>query len=678
MKRILSIALLAALIASLLSCKKNADPDKPLPDNQMESLSVPASFNWSTSKPVTLKITALDNLGQAIKGAKFGVYTKDPVEGGSMIVSGITNNNGVYTISYQVPSYYESLFIATDYVGLVNGMEVALGQNGFDVVFGGATKQTKFKNLLEPKATNAIYKFLGAYDNQGVPAYLEPENDPIDVGLLDDINASLPEKKPLPVSHPEFFSEVYDHNVRLLETCDVWVTFVTEGAGYKNVLGFYTYPTNNPPATPADIDSITIIFPNASLEGSGGGLQPGNKVKIGRFNANTTIAWALMADGWKNGEVTNGRWTVYSTKELNQAYDPELNQQTVLLRDPGRSLFLLGIEDIKRTQSGCDHDFNDAIFYVTANPVQAVDPTGLPVVDYTGDDVDGDEVPDQFDDFPNDPDKAFNNYFFNQGDFGTMAFEDLWPYRGDYDFNDAVIDYNFNQITNGDNEVVEIIGTFILRAHGAFYHNGFGLELPISPESIEQVSGQMLTADYIQLAYNGTEAGQPNAVIIIWDDSYEVLPPAGNSIGANTTPDVPFILPDTIHVTISLTNPLPLNQVGIPPYNPFLIVNKDRAVEVHLPDKAPTALADQALLGTGHDNSIPAQGRYYKTQNNLPWAINIIERFEYPIEKVEIPSAHLKFADWAESGGQIFNDWFRDEEGYRNPSNIYIPSNSKK
>ncbi|MDV7399111.1 hypothetical protein RZS08_47315, partial [Arthrospira platensis SPKY1] len=84
MKRFLSITLLAALTVSLLSCKKNVDPDKPLPDSQMESLSVPASFNWSTSKPATFKITALDNLGQAIKGAKFGVYTKDPVEGGSL------------------------------------------------------------------------------------------------------------------------------------------------------------------------------------------------------------------------------------------------------------------------------------------------------------------------------------------------------------------------------------------------------------------------------------------------------------------------------------------------------------------------------------------------------------------------------------------------------------------
>lgn len=86
-----------------------------------------------------------------------------------------------------------------------------------------------------------------------------------------------------------------------MEICDVWVTFVTEGAGYLNVLGYYTHPTNKPPDTPAAIDTITIIFPNVSLQGSGGGLRPGNKVNLGRFNAGTTITFALIADGWKNG-----------------------------------------------------------------------------------------------------------------------------------------------------------------------------------------------------------------------------------------------------------------------------------------------------------------------------------------------------------------------------------------
>jgi LruC domain-containing protein len=488
------------------------------------------------------------------------------------------------------------------------------------------------------------------------------------------VNKTLPERVRLDVSHPEYFLQQYDHNINLVETCDVWVTFVTEGAGYLNVLGFYTYPTNNPPATPSAIDTITIIFPNASLQGSGGGLYPGNKVKLGRFNAGTTIAFALIADGWKNGSVTNGRWTVYSTKHLNGSASSSLSQHTVLLRDPGRQLFLLGIEDIKRTQGGSDHDFNDAVFYVTANPVQAIDPSKLPIVDYTGLDSDGDGIPNNFDDYPNDPNKAFNNYFFTKGNYGTLAFEDLWPYRGDYDFNDAVIDYNFNQITNGGNQVVEIEGTFILRAHGAYYRNGFGIELPIPSSMVQSVSGTRISSNYIQLNTNGTEANQPKAVIIVWDDSYEVLPPMNNSIGANTTPDVPFITPDTLTVTIIFNQPVSFSQLGIAPFNPFIIVNKQRGVEVHLPDKAPTALANPSLLGSGHDNSIPAQGRYYKTANNLPWAINIVERFEYPIEKTEIIDVHLKFGDWAVSGGQLFNDWYKNREGYRNVSKIYFPT----
>lgn len=673
MKKIFYFALLA--MVSFAGCHKPISPDEPETNSKMDLLQVPESFNWSTTKSVSIKISALDNLDQPISGAKFFVFTKDPELGGTLILSGITNQLGIYQIVYQVPAYYTSLYISTTYVGLPSDRTIELNTPVIETIFGGSSSEVPVKDVLIPSATNAVYKFLGTYTSQGVPNYLEPENEPISASFLDDINNSLPERISLPVSHPEYFSDVYDHNIKLLETCDVWVTFVTEGAGYRNVLGFYTYPTDNPPQTPAEIDSITIIYPNASMQGSGGGLKPGNKVKIGRFEANTTIAWALIADGWNGSQVTNGRWIVYSTKALNQISNTSLNQHTVLLRDPGRQRFLLGIEDIKRNQSGCDHDFNDAVFFVTANPVQAVDPTDLPVIDYTGEDADGDGVPDQFDDYPDDTEKAFNNYFFNQGDFGTLAFEDLWPYKGDYDFNDAVIDYNFNQITNGSNEVTEIRATFVLRAHGAYYHNGFGFEIPITPSMVSSVEGIRITDSYINLLANQTEAGQTNATIIVWDDSYEILPPQGSSIGANTTPDVPFIVPDTLEITIRLNQSVALSEVGIPPYNPFIIVDRQREIEVHLPDHAPTALANPLLLGTGHDNSIPSDGRYYKTSNNLPWAINIIEKLEYPIEKTEIPEAHLKFSEWAESGGAVFNDWYKATEGYRNDEKIYHPVN---
>jgi LruC domain-containing protein len=655
MKARIKLPFIAVLAIVALSCSKDTKPvENP---STMEQLVVPESFNWSTSRAAVFSITALDNQDNPLKNVKFSIHTADPAMGGKLIVSGVTNNSGNYVVNYQVPAYYTRLFITTDYLGLPNSMEVDLTEGGFNVVFGGSSTPTKDAAVSILKS-NTNFKYLGTFNSSGVPNYLEPVNDPITADFLADINNTLPERVTLPTTHPEYFFDEYNHNLNLIETCDVWVTFVHEGAGYRNILGFYNYTTGDAPATPSEIDSVTIIFPNASLSGSGGAMQAGNKVYLGQFNANTTIGWVLIADGWK-GAVTTGNWMVYSDKNLNPATVPNLKQQTVFLFDPGRERLLLGIEDIRRNSTGCDHDFNDAVFFVTANPIQAVDISDLPIIDYIGEDDDNDGVNNNFDDYPFDPDKAFDNWFFSEGNFGSLAFEDLWPYRGDYDFNDAVIDYNFNQITNGNNQVVELYATFILRAHGAYYHNGFGIELPIASDKIQSITGTRITGDYITFNQNNTEAGQSNAVMIMWDDSYEVLPPVMSAIGANTTPDVPFVIPDTLDIVITFTDPVPLNQLGVPPYNPFIIVNQLRGVEVHLPNKTPTALADMSLLGTGHDNSIPESGRYYKTQNNLPWAINIIERFDYPNEKTEVTAAHLHFAAWAESGGTLFTDWYR-------------------
>jgi LruC domain-containing protein len=671
MKTLFRLHYLVIVALFVISCNKDPKPDNST--STMEQLNVPESFNWSTSKTSIFSITALDNQDNPIKNVRFSIYTADPELGGKLIVSGVTDIQGKYVVNYQVPAYYTTLFIGTDYLGLPNSMEVDLSESGFDVVYGGKSVPVKDKPVSVLKS-NTTFKYLGTYNSNGVPNYLEPVNDPVTSDFLADINNTLPERVQLPVSHPQYLLDVYNHNLNLIETCDVWVTFVHEGATYRNVLGFYTYTTGDTPATPADIDSVTIIFPNASLSGSGGGLQSGNKVYLGQFNANTTIAWALIANGWVGGQVTNGYWMVYSDKNLNPAPEPNRKQQSVFLYDPGRERLLLGIEDIRRNSTSCDHDFNDAVFFVTANPIQAVDLSVLPIIDYVGEDDDDDGVNNNFDDYPFDPDKAFDNWFFSEGNFGSLAFEDLWPYRGDYDFNDAVIDYNFNQITNGSNQVVELNAKFILRAHGAYYHNGFGIELPIASSLIQSVTGTNITNDYITFNSNNTESGQSNAVIIAWDDSYEVLPPVSSAIGVNTTPDVPFVIPDTLDVSITFTNPIPLNVLGVPPYNPFIIVNQLRGVEVHLPNKAPTSLADLSLLGTGHDNSIPESGRYYKTQNNLPWGINIIERFDYPNEKTEVIAAHLHFAEWAESGGYLFTDWYHDASGYRDDSKIYIPT----
>jgi len=56
---------------------------------------------------------------------------------------------------------------------------------------------------------------------------------------------------------------------------------------------------------------------------------------------------------------------------------------------------------------------------------------------------------------------------------------------------------------------------------------------------------------------------------------------------------------------------------------------------------------------------------YYKSKDNLPWAVLVPMVIKQPLEGVQISSAYLNFYEWASSGGNYFTDWFRN-----NPTNI--------
>jgi LruC domain-containing protein len=288
-------------------------------------------------------------------------------------------------------------------------------------------------------------------------------------------------------------------------------------------------------------------------------------------------------------------------------------------------------------------------------------------------DADHDGIPDAFDDYPADPLRAFNNFYPATG-YGTLAFEDLWPGQGDYDFNDLVCDYSFKIVTNASNKVVEIFPTFIIKAFGASLHNGFGFQF--ANDQISQThldfSGHQLTAGYITLGANGLESGQTKPTFILFDDAFGLMQHPGSGTGVNTTPGSAYVAPDTLSLHIEFTGgSYSLAQLDISNFNPFLMVGLNRGHEVHLPDNPPTSLVNPGLFGQGQDNSIPSSGRYYKTANNLPWAINIYERFDYPQEKVDIINAYNHFVQWAESSGTLFPDWYQDQPGYRNEQNIY-------
>ncbi|MCK9421395.1 MAG: LruC domain-containing protein [Bacteroidales bacterium] len=296
------------------------------------------------------------------------------------------------------------------------------------------------------------------------------------------------------------------------------------------------------------------------------------------------------------------------------------------------------------------------------------------IPDTTRNDADWDGVPDIFDDYPADTIKAFNSYIPNAAGFNHLIFEDDWPNSGDYDFNDMVISYRFNLITNFQNQVVQVKVILITEATGTLQHDGFGFQLLLDTVLLKRVYGSRLKPGFIHVDDKGFETGQRKAVVIAFDDAGDMfLPPSGGKV-TNTVSGSPYVTPDTLFLTIDLKDHIsfPVSGLGTPFFNPFIFVNGDRTREIHLPDYPPTDKADSTLFGTFSDNSNPIIYRYYKSRNNLPWALHIPGNFRYPKEGVAINQAYLMFNAWAEMSGWGFKDWYQNTSaGFRNNSMIY-------
>lgn len=679
MKTILPILLVAVLLL-LSSCDNKFPQEEELtPETTtISNLKASANFNWNNSNKTKISIYTKDNANKPVANVKVSIWTNLEEEGGVEITNGVTNSQGELNFDYDFEADRTDVVLKTDFIGFIKEVKVPIDNGNIYYTFGGEdsskasvdSKNNAFYNKVENTLqknfnANIQINYIGGFNSNGVPNYLEEERDYISGDFLKDVNAALPEYKPVPEYHPEYLTGVNEQNLIILDDADVWVTFVSEGAGYRNVLAYYTYDRDFPPTTPEDITECTVIFPNVSFKNSGGGLRSGDKVYLGTFKKNTVVGWMLMRNGWNSSaqESTEGYGLLYSNLELNPEEDIAHRQHSVLLRDQERDIIFMGFEDLIRP--GGDNDFNDAIFYASFNPIENVEIENIQISNPDPIDTDNDGIYDSFDDYPEDPERAFNNYYPNSTNFGSLAYEDLWPSTGDYDFNDLIVDYNFNRITNADNNVVALEGKFVVRAIGASFENGFGFTIDgIAPSLVASVSGTEYTEGYIQNNANGTEAGQSKATIIVFDNAKE-------HGFANTRQDQSFQQADTLKVNIKLATPVNQDVFGLAPYNPFIIINKERGKEVHLANYTPSDLADTSIFGQSADDTQPNNGKYYKTTENLPWAINFPSKFEYPIENASIDTAHLNFITWVLSDGLEYKNWYKNELSYRNNSNIY-------
>ncbi len=282
-------------------------------------------------------------------------------------------------------------------------------------------------------------------------------------------------------------------------------------------------------------------------------------------------------------------------------------------------------------------------------------------------DSDGDGECDATDDYPNNPNWAFSS----TSSWMNYMYEDLWPSYGDFDFNDLVVSSKREVITDVNNAVRAIRLKAVVLAAGAGNKSGWMLELPgILPSQVSSVTGSSLTDNVVSVSSNGTESGQTNAVVPVFDNFNAVINRAGGAF-YNTVQGSAKGTGDTLEILIQFTQGSNITLANLD-YNFFMFRTNDRGYEIHEINDKPTTLANMSLLGTKKDASNPNNGEYYVSVDGYPWAL-CSAGSDYPVEKTDLVQAFLKFSIWAQSAGSLFQDWHTNSADilYRLNTKIY-------
>lgn len=685
------------------SCLKDKADEIRNKVTSFDELTIPKSFTFNTTQSVSVKLSISDPDKTSLNTYIAKIYNKDPKSSGNLLVSGaISKDNYTFSATVKVPTSLSELWVEV-YFGdnLVSSSALSIvGTVAENTIYLNATAITKSASIVAPTySTNGYTVLSGNVSASAGSKYYVPAGQSYSGGLNFDGggNGTLY----LIIEGTANFS-YFNINNGKLEVIIGASGSVTSNT-FQEIKSNYTLTSYSLSFTnPTTMNGKLINYGIANLSSnftinSGGDFKNYGTANIsGAFQVNsyyynygkTNVAGNLQING--SGTVDNycslivsGNFGIdgilimenssyaYATGEtkFNGSGTPTLNTGSYLKTG---SLYTDG-ENVHGPSSG-----NAILQYLSSkggNKLNKI-PSSIYLVDAAGNgtngkavnyyiassdcspgfgaapatDADGDGIPDSKDAFPNDAERAFISYYPNNSTWGTLMFEDQWPSLGDYDFNDLVIKYQFEFISNAGNNVVDMIANYQVVASGATFNNGFGFILPIPNGHIKSVSGCVYSGSSINLNNNGTERTTGNeSAIIVYDNISASIGKMFNVTKTGTT-----LSPNPITVQVSFRNNVTLSDLS--DINQFLYVDQVRGREVHLIGYSPTKAADSSYFGVADDNS--TSGTYYRSVNGYPWCLDVPSDISYMLETKDLVTGYPDFINWAQSGGTQNTDWY--------------------
>jgi len=615
-------------------------------------------FTFEMSNSQSISIMLQDREEEPVPGVLFYVYSAPLDQGGLLIGNGTTNDAGIFKLDFELPENKTAVYAYTYYEPFEMAQRIPIAEDHTEYIWGANP----------PPAENATYRLAEVQNSFNCQT-----------GLYQSIGNKL---KKLNIttgtyvtvtSAPDNFNAIgYNTQNNLIygirKSGSNYKLWELDAEGNVNDLGTVSGITSGGFHYTGDFDDQG----NLTLAGKIGNEWTLLAIDVDQA-PNRTTARTLRA----MGDVGNLHDITFNAV-YDKFYSMDIDGNLVMIDPTNLTIQRLGdFFDIAGrgafgavwSDSNGDIYFSQNttgnIFKTTLNNqgqptrttfVMQGEPTGnndgascvqaaSPFID-----SDDDGVFDDVDAFPNDPTKTYVSYVPAQGAQGTYAFEDRWPEIGDYDFNDLVMDYNYEYLRNRINQTARIVFNLKVRTVGAAYQLGFGISFDdIQPSNIIDVRGTQTTS--ISTNFAGVENNQSKAVIIAFENVHELMghtPGVFINVGKGRSAE-------EYNMTVTIDLARAVDNVGI--VNPFIFTRGNRSREIHFKGYEPTDLANRGDFGTFDDAS--SGKNTYTTAQGMPWALNFPETFTPMQETTNILEGYPNFRSWVISNGSQNLDWYK-------------------
>lgn len=290
---------------------------------------------------------------------------------------------------------------------------------------------------------------------------------------------------------------------------------------------------------------------------------------------------------------------------------------------------------------------------------------------YAGD-SDADSVDDSLDAFPCLSSASSLQSLPAQNTTHTLFFEDQWPSRGDFDFNDFVVDTHVDIRKNAAGQISSMRLAYFPRAYGAVFDNGFAVRLPISKalaassgiqirKKAFSVAGGILSTENLSLRND-----ESDAVFVVMNHIRNEAFPDAAAVNAgiptpiNTQSGVSVIAPRFVVIEIDFAAPISTAALNTAlfPFDVFIFRTGEYGHQIHQPQFGGTDAVRSDLFGTLNDGS--TQSRFYVDTRGVPFALGVPSSSLWPKENTRIETVFPHLVDFAASGGVTNQNFHSD------------------